>query len=326
MASLQQQSALDSLMLYALALPFVFDAVYGLWVVKQVFSKTEEMIGDDLLTEKQEETKKYNDRLPQILKQTTLSKKVFTKGWKFDLFNEQFKVAKQISAISVIFAMIYFSLVGVINQSEHHHLSIMVLTYSLICLFSFFNLTYVRDFDAIQINFTPMALSVFCIISLMKQFDIAAFGMTLALVSDSYFAIRFKDREDKIRYTPIEMFALESWTQEAFSQNRNVTLQVFAASFIFVQIYLNMVNSIEGAGLSALILSFHVLRLIQFLNSGILGVQMLQSNMVCVALATISLSTLPSQSAMCILSTMVLSADALLGTAIFVARNEKEIK
>jgi len=58
----------------------------------------------------------------------------------------------------------YFSLVGVVTKQGN--LSIIVLSYSLICLFAFFNVTYVRDFDALQINFTPMALSIAAIISL----------------------------------------------------------------------------------------------------------------------------------------------------------------
>jgi hypothetical protein len=30
----------------------------------------------------------------------------------------------------------------------------------MICLFSFINVTYVRDFDALQVNFTPLILSI----------------------------------------------------------------------------------------------------------------------------------------------------------------------
>jgi hypothetical protein len=151
-------------------------------------------------------------------------------------------------------------------------------------------------------------------------------GMTSALLLDSYFALRFKEGEDKIRYTPIENFARESWTQEAFSKNQNATLQVMASSFIFFQIYISMVNMLEGNALSALILMFNALRLIQFLFSGILGIQMLQSNMICLGLALVSMTTLHEQSTLCILATMVLALDAFIGLAIFVAKNEKEIK
>ena len=203
-----------------MALPFLLDAAYGVHILKNVFGK-EEKHGVDLLQEK-EATKEFNDRVPQIFTQTKMSKKVFTKGWKFNLFNEQLKVFKQISAITVIFCMLYFSLVGTITKQGN--LSIIVLVYSLICLFSFFNVTYVRDFDALQINFTPMALSVAGIISLQRDFDFAVLGMTLALLADTYFAMRFKSEDDSIRYTPIENFARESWTQEAFSKNQNATL------------------------------------------------------------------------------------------------------
>ena len=75
-----------------------------------------------------------------------------------------------------------------------------------------------------------------------------------------------------------------------------------------------------------MILSFNLLRLIQFLFSGILGIQMAQSNMVCLGLATIALAKIQTQSPMCVFATLILVLDALLGTAIFVAKNEKEIK
>jgi hypothetical protein len=208
--------------------------------------------------------------VPKVLTQTKMAKKVFTKGWKFNLFNEQFKVFKQISAISVIFSLIYFSLVGVINQQGN--LFMITLVYSLICLFSFFNVTYVRDFDALQINFTPLALSVAGIISLQREFSWTTMCLTLALVGDSYFALRFRDSKDEIKYTPIENFARESWTQEAFSKNENTTLQVMASSFIFFQLYLNLVNLVDGSSLAALILVFNICRLIQFLFRGILGI------------------------------------------------------
>ena len=100
----------------------------------------------------------------------------------------------------------------------------MVLAYSIICLFAFFNLTYVRDFDAIQINATPMILSVIGILAMMSRFDTCSLGMSAALIADGYFALKFKDNSDKIKYTPIELFAIESWTQQAFSKDGNITL------------------------------------------------------------------------------------------------------
>ena len=77
----------------------------------------------------------------------------------------------------------------------------------MICFFSFMNLTYVRDFDALQINVTPVILSIVSIIALQRHFEYALLGMTIALLADSYFALRFKDNSDRIKYTPIEEFA-----------------------------------------------------------------------------------------------------------------------
>lgn len=50
----------------------------------------------------------------------------------------------------------------------------------------------------------------------MRASDFTLIGMTISLLADSYFALRFKDNSDKINYTPIENFARESWTQQAF--------------------------------------------------------------------------------------------------------------
>lgn len=112
---------------------------------------------------------------------------------------------------------------GVVCKEEHLGLSIVVFVYSMVSLFAFMNLTYVRDFDALQINFTPMALSIISTIHLMRASDFTLIGMTISLLADSYFALRFKDNSDKINYTPIENFARESWTQQAF-QGDNLTL------------------------------------------------------------------------------------------------------
>ena len=99
-----------------------------------------------------------------------------------------------------------------------------------------------------------------------------------------------------------------------------------ASCFIFFQIYLNMVNLVDGSSLAALILAFNICRLIQFLFSGILGIQMLQSNMVCLALASVALVQLNQQSVFGILASLILTLDAIMGAAVFVALNEKEIK
>lgn len=58
-----------------------------------------------------------------------------------------------------------------------------------------------------------MILSVSAILAVMTNFDFCSLGMAVALVADGYFAIRYKENSDKIKYTPIERFAIESWTQ-----------------------------------------------------------------------------------------------------------------
>ena len=97
------------------------------------------------------------------------------------------------------------------------------MAYSLICLFSFFNIYYVRDFEALQVNITPIILSIAGSIAIQSNFSIPILGMILALIADSYYALRFKDEEDFIQYTPIEKFSLESWTQEVFRTGKNST-------------------------------------------------------------------------------------------------------
>jgi len=82
------------------------------------------------------------------------------------MFNVTGQLSKQIAATAVIFAQLYLSIIGCI-VSEHQTLSILVLTYSIICLFSFFNLTYIRDFDAIQINATPIILSIAAMVAML---------------------------------------------------------------------------------------------------------------------------------------------------------------
>jgi hypothetical protein len=73
---------------------------------------------------------------------------MFTKGWKFDMFNVDGQLNKQLAAIAIIFGTLYFSLVSVAYK-DHMCFSLIVIAYSLICLFSFFNVSYVRDFDVL---------------------------------------------------------------------------------------------------------------------------------------------------------------------------------
>lgn len=160
------------------------------------------MINDDD-KEVKEETE-YNNRLPEFVSENETSKKLFTKGWKFNMFNEMGQFWKQISAACVIFSMIYFSLIGIFNGNESQTFCILTLVYSMICLFSFFNLTYVRDFDALQINFMPVALTL---IALVQNGDFALYGLTATLMMDAYYGMRYRDESDKIEFTPIELFS-----------------------------------------------------------------------------------------------------------------------
>lgn len=66
------------------------------------------------------------------------------------------------------------------------------------------------------------------------------------------------------------------------------------------------------------------MRLIQFFGKVNLGVQMLQSNVACVALAAVGLSYTNGQ-IVAIMSASLILADAVLGTAIFYSQNKEEI-
>jgi hypothetical protein len=71
-------------------------------------------------------------------------------------------------------------------------------------MFSFLNIIYVRDFEAIQVNFTPIVLSIAGLIALVQNFSYPLLGMIVALVADSFFAIRFKENNDAIEYNLFE--------------------------------------------------------------------------------------------------------------------------
>jgi hypothetical protein len=95
-------------------------------------------------------------------------------------------------------------MVEIINFDTHLSFSIIVLSYSVICLFSFLNIIYVRDFDAIQVNITPIVLSIAGLIGLIQNFSYPMLGINLALVADSFFAIRLKENNDVIQYNLFE--------------------------------------------------------------------------------------------------------------------------
>jgi hypothetical protein len=72
---------------------------------------------------------------------------------------------------------------------------------------SFLNLKMVRDVEIIQLNITTIGLSMMAIISLNQQFSVTLLLLTVALVADSYCALRFKEDSHKIKFTPVEEFA-----------------------------------------------------------------------------------------------------------------------
>jgi len=215
----------------------------------------------DEQVESEATTKNYNDRLPTILKQNELSVKMFNNGWKFDLFNSKGQTSKVLAAASVIFAQLYFSLAA-LTMGNDSCMAITVFAYSMICLFSFMNVSYVRDFDVLQINFTPITLALVGLTSVMGQFDYTTLGMTLSLVADSYYALRYKETSDKIEYNVFELFAQESWTTQAFNKTNNVNLQIGAISMIFAQLFLTMAGTVNGYSYQAVFLSFYLARLL----------------------------------------------------------------
>jgi len=63
-------------------------------------------------------------------------------------------------------------------------------------MFSYFNIAYVRDFNALQVNFTPIMLTVCGAMSLLKSCDFFLIGMVISLMADSYFALRYSENND----------------------------------------------------------------------------------------------------------------------------------
>lgn len=263
------------------------------------------------------------------MRESAVGQKFFASGWKFNMFNETTKQGdKSIAAICVIFAQLFFSLASLItSQKGHESLSLVVFTYMSICMFSFFNVTYVRDFDALQVNFTPLMLTVCGFVAMQKQCDFYILGMTLSLLADSYFALRYKENTDKIKFSVLERFAMESWTQDAFNKAGQVTLQIVSISMIGMQFFLNIVGAHNKEMICFLFLVFYIVRLVQFLLKTSLAVNMAQSNFVCICLAGVGIFALLSQdvSLLTKISCGLLLVDAFMGASIFTAQNQEEI-
>jgi len=123
----------------------------------------------------------------------------------------------------VIFLQFASCILGVIYQGQNLSFYLIALAYSSICLASFFNLEFIRDIEAIQLNITTIGLSMISIISINQEFSLTLLAFTLGLSMDSYCALRFKEESHKIKFSPVEEFARQSWTQSAFVGG-NVTL------------------------------------------------------------------------------------------------------
>jgi len=55
-------------------------------------------------------------------------------------------------------------------------------------------------------------------------YNYSSLGMTLSLIMDSYFALRYRDNSDQIEYNALELFARESWTAQVFNRQDNMSL------------------------------------------------------------------------------------------------------
>ena len=162
---------------------------------------------------------------------------------------------KTMSAVSVIFAMTYFSLAGSILKGDA--LSITVFTYSMICMLSFLNISYIRDFDALQVNMVPIILALAATYELRTQQNgFCLIGMAVTLYADSYFAIRYQESNDMIDYNNVEKFAQYSWTSQYFNKMNQTSVQLLGMTVIFAQIFLTLVGTIDGGSTTGNTLKF----------------------------------------------------------------------
>lgn len=286
-------------MLWALASLIVIDAAMGL----EIFMREHGIIGGDvnhkiadglLSTEEKKAVQVEvvdNDRVPEALKSNELLRKLFMKGWKSDAFNMDDQIAKQISAVSVIFALVYFSTASLIMDNATNPVTVFTLIYSASALWSFLNFAHVRDMNTYSKNVTPVVLGLLAILHIMvSQRSLTFDGMALTLLADVYFALRFTDDSDKIEFSMLERFSLESWTQGAFDAENKLTLQMVSISFIFAQMFFALTGVVSGRAYQGLFLAFAFARMFQFMNDSLSGVRAFQSNMTCVLLAVLGLT------------------------------------
>ena len=304
----------------------LINALIGMNLLNNLYGKgvRNSVVIESLIDSTEEEEsvadKEYNNRLPKILESNELTTKMFSEGWKFDLFNSGKNTQKQLFGAAIIFAMVYFSLVETVMTQDT--LSISVFVYSVICLFSYFNVTYVRDFDAMQINIVPIVLTIIAMIEVMHSSSLgfSLVGMTTALLADSYFAMKYQSSSDKLEFNNFELFAQESWTQSAFNNSNGLRFQIFAPTIIFVQIFLTMAGAMDGQIYAGLFLSFYMARLVQYLFASIKGVEMYQSNMICVVLAAIACKNTLGLDVMSTACAILMVLDAYIGAVFFAVK------
>lgn len=194
--------------------------------------------------------------------------------------------------------------------------------YSLISMFSMINCTYVRDFDALQVNITPLLLAVSCLVSALEHHSVSAIGMAVATGFDAYFGLRYRDNTDVIEFNVLERFALENWVNTGFREN-NLTQNLAATFLIFSELYFGAVGVFEGHTLlSSIFIAFSMLRLSQLFLPSSNMIALPQSNFMAVALTGVTCyEAISTNSILLGLASGVLGIDAFLGSAIFFNNN-----
>jgi len=96
---------------------------------------------------------------------------------------------------------------------------------------------------------------------------------------------------------------------------------------IFMQIYFAIVGTEQRDYLSAMILVFAMMRLVQFIFNDLLIIKMIQSNMFGLALAVMAIVSVLSRSAptFTMISAALLVLDAVIGMSIFFHQNKQQI-
>ena len=147
--------------------------------------------------------------------------------------------------------------------------------------------------------------------------------MTLSLIADSYYALRYKETSDSIEYNVFELFAQDSWTTQAFNKTNNVNLQIGAIAMIFAQIFLTMAGTVNGYAYQALFLSFYLARLLQFFSQTIKGLEMYQSNMTCVIFSVIAFFNMGLN--LSLIQGFLMIIDAYIGSFLFVVSKNIQV-